>query len=375
MLKIVADENIPYLDDYFSTIGNITRLNGRGISRDQVKNADILLVRSVTKVNEALLRGSSVRFVGTATIGVDHLDVLYLESQNIKWANAPGCNANSVVDYVLSSFCHIDGLWLELFGGARVGIIGYGNVGRCLQRRLTALNINCFAYDPLLPEDDFNTHDLNAVLRSDVVCSHAPLTKHGEFPSYHMLNKHNLVNLKENAVFISAGRGAVVDNAELLSILSARPDITAVMDVWEGEPVIDTSLLPYVAIGTPHIAGYSLDGKAKGTQMIYQSCSEYLSLPIHATHETTDPIDIQIPSHLDDVAAFIYAIQQVYDVREDDNRFRLAMSIDIAQRGLAFDALRKNYPERLEFSRYKISSSHQLSDQLIDWLKAAGFQI
>ncbi|MGK0440440.1 MAG: erythronate-4-phosphate dehydrogenase [Pseudohongiellaceae bacterium] len=376
MLTIVADENIPLLDQFFSDIGSITRVNGRSMFAEQVVDADILLVRSVTHVNEALLANSTVRFVGTATIGIDHLDTDYLETKGIVWANAPGCNANSVVDYVFSCFCQVDNLWQQLFDNFTVGIIGLGNVGSCLQDRLNRLNIATKGYDPLLPESNLNTHDLSSVMSCDVLCLHAPLTKTGSYPSFHMIAESELALLKPGAVLVSAGRGAVIDNGALEVFLEGRPDVITMLDVWEGEPNIAMGLLPQVKIATPHIAGYSLDGKTLGTNMIYQACCDSLKLVSAEKIKGDQYFEIEVPESLSAVEAFCFTMAHVYDVSTDDQCFRESMlAADDMQRAKRFDELRKFYPERREFSRYIITNSQCLPAQLNDWLKAAGFHL
>ena len=376
MYNIVADENIPHLEQYFSQLGNITRVDGRSLTSQQLADADILLVRSVTPVNQELLCNAAVKFVGTATIGIDHLDVDYLNREGIAWANAPGCNANSVVDYIFSCFSTIDGLWQRLFAGASVGIIGRGNVGGCLQRRLQSLAINSKAYDPFLVEGEGLTHQLHDVLQSDVICMHTPLTKNGDYPSYHMLGANDLSQLKQGAVLINAGRGAAIDNLALLDCLESRKDIYCVLDVWEGEPVINKALLPYIDIATPHIAGYSYDGKVLGTQMIYQACCQALAIEADQLAAVGSNYELDLAGG-DDDQIFSHAIKSVYDVMGDDQRFRQAMqqADGAVAQGLAFDSLRKHYPERREFSCYNIKRTTDTSTRLLGRLKAAGFHL
>ena len=376
MFKIVADENIPHVENYFGSLGQIKQVNGRQLKPEQLQDADVLLVRSVTKVDEALLSQAAIKFVGTATIGIDHLDVNFLEQQGIAWANAPGCNADSVVDYIYSCFASIEGLWQRLFNGASVGIVGRGNVGGRLQQRLQALGVTTLAYDPLLEPTPLLSHDLNAVLNCDVVCMHTPLTKTGNYPSYHMLAKCQLEKLKHGAVLINAGRGAAIDNLALQQYLQQRPDVTCVLDVWEGEPVIAKGLLPFIHLATPHIAGYSFDGKVRGTQMIYQACCEALAIKPAVHGDGSEKLSLELVESGDDLSSFSAAIQAVYDVKADDRRFRLAMNASntAVEQAEAFDGLRKYYPERREFSCYQVlSDSH--SHRLNQWLAATGFQL
>tara|TARA_R110000868_G_scaffold364037_1_gene626524 strand:+ start:59555 stop:60703 length:1149 start_codon:yes stop_codon:yes gene_type:complete len=379
VLTIVADENIPYADEYFSHMGTIQKVKGRSLCAEQVANADIVLVRSVSQVDEALLKNSPVKFVGTATIGVDHLDTAYLERQHIAWANAPACNAHSVVDYVFSCFSQFDGLWQKLLADSCVGIIGLGNVGSRLQQRLTALGVSTKAYDPLLSDPSGDAlYPLAEVLACDVICMHAPLTTSGPYPSRHMIGLAELQQLNPDALLINAGRGAVIDNQQLFAFLQQRPEQRVVLDVWENEPQIELALLPFINIATPHIAGYSLDGKRLGTAMVYQACCQALGVAPQSLSQSQALMPITIPAQLSAVAGLSHAIKQVYDVSGDDARFREAMNSASGDALLAakrFDDLRKNYPERREFSCYHIANSEQLNPQLQRCLLASGFTL
>ncbi|SDZ75805.1 4-phosphoerythronate dehydrogenase [Microbulbifer marinus] len=354
-LTIVADENIPALEQYFGDLGTLVRVPGRTLSREQLTQADVLLVRSVTEVNRALLESTPVRFVGSCTIGTDHLDTDWLEQQGIPWSAAPGCNANSVVEYVFCALAALDVDW----SGRSFGIVGCGNVGGLLQRRLHALGIRCAVYDPWLP-DNPDAADLQEVLQQDVICLHAPLVKDGPYPSLHMIGERQLNWIKDGAVLISAGRGAVVDNGALLQLLRRDKRFTTVLDVWENEPGIDTELLAQVDIGTPHIAGYSLDGKLTGTRMIRTALSEALSLPAIAVgNRERDPVICEVMLPAPGESAFSHlaqALLQIYDPRTDDRRLRAAADGELPM-AKAFDQLRREYPERLEFSHYQTDAA------------------
>ena len=375
MLKIVADENIPELFRYFSSLGAITTVAGRDLCASDVIDADILLVRSVTRVDASLLAGSAVRFVATATIGIDHLDIDYLNSRGITWVNAPGCNADSVVDYVFSNFSRISNLWERLFSGVRVGIVGYGNVGSRLYERLRCLGINSIVYDPLLNQAPQMMSSLAAVLNCEVVCLHAPLTTKGKYPSQYMIGAQELIAMKPDAVLISAGRGAVVDNQALKGHLLRKGQFHASLDVWEGEPVIDQELLDLISIATPHIAGYSWDGKVAGTRMIYEACSDFLQASRVDVGGDAPLLEICLLSS-GVIEGLNEAILAVYDVKSDDVRLREALaSCAEGGCGKAFDRLRKNYPKRREFTCIKIKNSNELSEPLRCLLSAVGFVV
>ncbi|TLM77575.1 4-phosphoerythronate dehydrogenase [Microbulbifer harenosus] len=349
-LNIVADENIPGLETWFGNLGAITRIPGRTMSQTQLKDADVLLVRSVTEVNQSLLEGTPVRFVGSCTIGTDHLDTAWLEAQGIAWSAAPGCNANSVVEYV---FCALAALNVD-WRGRSFGIVGCGNVGGLLQKKLHALQVPCKVYDPWLTENP-DSSDLKSVLQQDIVCLHAPLVKDGPHPSLHMIDTAALAAIRPGTVLISAGRGAVIDNAALLERLRGKPDITTVLDVWENEPDIRTDLLAKVDLGSPHIAGYSHDGKLAGTRMIRDALNRVLGWPEVAQPGTDAKTKLPVVSEQSGFAAIRELLLNIYDPREDDRRLRDAAAGEQPM-VRSFDLLRKHYPQRLELSHFKVQA-------------------
>ncbi len=363
-MKIVADENIANVAALFAPYGELVTLPGRSMTAEQLADAEVLLVRSVTNVNEQLLSGSNVRFVGTATIGTDHLDQQYLQQAGIHYASAPGCNAEGVVQYVLSVFAAV----LPGWRAKTVGIIGCGNVGGRLYRRLTGLGVTCRCYDPFLSRDQIaDLTDLESTLQSDVICLHTPLTESGPHPTYHLFNEACLRALKPGSLLINAGRGAVIDNRALLSLIEPLR-LRVVLDVWENEPAIDLALVDRVELATPHIAGYSDDGKLRGSFMIRDALDQWLG---HKTQEmplTSQQINAQVNS-LDE------ALLTSYDVREDDARLRQAMSVSAVEVAQAFDGLRKNYPQRLEYSHYRLEPGDggEFSPELQAELNGLGF--
>lgn len=376
-MLIVADENMPLVRELFSSLGEIRTLPGRSIDADAVRNANILLVRSITRVDRELLDDSRVRFVGSATIGTDHLDIDYLNARGIAYANAPGCNATAVVEYVLSCFAAIEGLFERLMTRSSVGIIGLGNVGSKLCVRLQALGIQCIGYDPYLSNDStMPLAALNTVLQSDVICCHTPLTRNGKYPTWHMLDGETLMRMRSDTILINAGRGAVIDNAALPQWLSQHPQARVLLDVWEHEPLIDADLLKQVSIATPHIAGYSLDGKWAGTRMVFTACCEFLgrSAPALAQPLSEALPSISLDAELPNTGLMRAAIQAVYDVRGDDERMRAAMrNCEFTETARAFDELRKNYPERREFGAVRIENWKEFSAEKQRLLSALGF--
>lgn len=364
-LRIVADENIPFVREFFESLGSIVTHPGRTLSSAHVADADVLLVRSVTPVNEALLAGSSVKFIGTCTIGTDHLDTAYLDQQDIHYASAPGCNANSVVEYVFSVLTQLKPDWIS----ATFGIIGCGNVGGSLYRRLQALGISTAVYDPFLNDSQNpNLQTLERVLASDVICMHTPHTDSGPHPSVHLLNQERLDQLGDSCVLINAGRGPSIDNKALKKILEARTDLKVALDVWEPEPNLDVELMDRIQLASPHIAGYSFDGKVEGTAMIYRALCE--AFQIAAIHQVRNHLRgdksnrtelnlIDVEGDLFD--AVNHAISTAYDVCSDDRRTREALGDQACRDSGAelsgrFDQLRKSYPKRREFHCFHISA-------------------
>lgn len=372
-MKIVADENISLIHEFFDSLGDVVTVSARELDREHVRDADILVVRSVVPIGRALLENTSVRFVGTCTAGIDHLDTEALDRLGIGWSAAPGCNASAVVDYVLSTFA---ALGLD-FLNSTVGIIGCGNVGASLYRRLKGLGITCRCYDPFLnSEQQADLSELTQVLQSDIICIHAPLTIDSEHPSFHLLGMEQLELLKKGATLISAGRGGVIDNRALGNFLKQREDVKVVLDVWESEPEIDTELAETVTFGTPHIAGYSYDGKARGTEIIYRKVCEFLQRPATKTFANFDdfqpgePIELRQTDHRE---ALEEAILSVYDMRVDHENFKRALRREATPRE-AFDKLRKNYPMRREFFNYSLRLL-QADEELGRKLAVAGFRV
>ncbi|PID42130.1 MAG: 4-phosphoerythronate dehydrogenase PdxB [Proteobacteria bacterium] len=378
-MKIVADENIPLLGDFFSSIGDVHTFPGRSLGPAQVKDADILLVRSVTRVDPVLLKGARVRFVGTTTIGLDHIDTDYLDEQGITYVNAPGCNAISVVEYVISSLVLLVEMEQARLEDKSVGIIGCGQIGGRLARKLKKLGVRVLMNDPPLARQGVaGLVSLDEVLKADIITLHVPLTKSGAFATQHLIDSTVLNQLSEDQVLINSSRGGVVDNRALLSKLEKHPGFRVVLDVWENEPRIDTGLLGKVAIGTPHIAGYSLDGKAKGTEMVYREVCQYLGLQCRekASGFLPEPplTELGFGQQADADQAVATAIRAVYDVRMDDCRTRSGLHLSPDGFADYFDRLRKDYPVRREFGSVNIRLKNR-HGQLADKLKALGFTL
>ncbi|MRT49700.1 4-phosphoerythronate dehydrogenase PdxB [Raoultella sp. RIT712] len=357
-MKILVDENMPYARELFSRLGEVEAVPGRPVPVEALSGADALMVRSVTKVNEALLSGTGITFVGTATAGTDHVDQAWLQQAGIGFSAAPGCNAIAVVEYVFASLLMLaerDGFALT---DRTVGIVGVGNVGGRLQKRLEALGIKTLLCDPPRAdrgdEGDFRTLD-ELVQEADVLTFHTPLFKDGPYKSLHLADEALIRRLKPGCVLINACRGPVVDNHALLACLQSGQSLSVVLDVWEPEPDLNLELLSRVDIGTPHIAGYTLEGKARGTTQVFEAYSTFIGHPQQVALDTLLPAPefgrITLHGPLDQ-PTLKRLVHLVYDVRRDDAPLRKVAGVPGE-----FDKLRKNYQERREWSSLYVQCS------------------
>lgn len=348
---------MPFAEEAFGTLGETRVLEGRHISAADVHDAEILAVRSTTRVDRALLEGSRVRFVGTATIGTDHLDTGYLEQAGIRWCYAPGCNANSVAEYVTSALLCLGqrhGFTLE---GMTIGVIGIGNVGSRVVRKMEALGLRVLMNDP--PRERCSDGGPyvpleRLVAESDVVTVHVPLTKGGQDATWHIADAGFFARMKRGAMFLDAARGAVVDTPALLEAIRSGHIRHTLLDTWEGEPAYRRDIMDVVDVATPHIAGHSFEGKVMGTVLVYREACRFLGVPAGWSHETLMPPAPTPAVRVDavgkpDESVLWEVVRQVYDIRDDDRRFRDAAVADAAERATHFDRLRKEYPMRREF--------------------------
>lgn len=375
-LNIVADENIPALEPLFGGFGRLTRVPGRSMQASDLADADLLLVRSVTPVNKALLKDSPVRFVGTATIGTDHIDQAWLAQQDIAFSSAPGCNADAVAEYVISALLLVAAEQGFELTGKTVGIVGVGNVGGRLQQRLQRLGVSLLLNDPPRAEREGGAGFVSLehlLMHADIVCLHTPLTRTGEAPTLHLLNAGNLSLLKTGAVLLNAGRGPVIDNRALLHWHRQRSDVTLLLDVWEEEPRVDASLAERVRIGSPHIAGYSYDGKIRGTWMLYRAFCESQGLTPAIAFADVLPTDQTPELILRGDESLTDIVHQIYHPHRDDQRFRQTFGDPELQPQL-FDQLRKTYPVRREFAAASLSGVEP-STGLARQLRAVGFRL
>lgn len=367
-LHIVADANIPCVNAAFGKMGTIDRFQGRDIGPEQVEGADVLLVRSVTPVGPSLLDESPVRFVGSATIGTDHVNRQYLKEQGIAFAHAPGSNADSVADYAVGALLLLARRREERLEGQTVGVVGCGNVGSRVARRLEALGLSVLRNDPPLAraaEADDRSHEyvsLDTVLgKSEIVTTHVPLTTDGPDPTHHLIDEAALDRLRSGAWLLNTARGPVVDNAALLRAIENGAVGAAVLDVWENEPAPDPALVEAADVATPHIAGYAYDGKVRGTTMLYTALCEHLDVepewdPASVLEpEDPDRLRCQPPdARLPRTDWLHHLAQQAYDLRADDERMRGILERPPSDQGPYFSHLRATYPTRREMQKHTV---------------------
>ena len=342
-LTIVADENIPALTALLGDVADIHAVAGRRMTAADVAHADALLVRSVTRVDAALLQGSAVRFVGSCTIGTDHVDLAWLAENTIAFANAPGCNADAVVDYVIAGLFHYRDD-LAFWQSRCVGIVGLGEVGGRLACRLAQMGIAYCAYDPFKAAA---THSFEQVLACDAISLHVPLTSTGTFPTRHLFSADVLQALRPDTLLINSSRGPVIDNTALLRQLenTAQP---VILDVYEDEPAPSLALLDQLLLATAHIAGYSVQGKVRGSVMVVAALYQRFAI----AQPLPDLLaSLHVERALPDVTTLAQALQSGYDIAADAAAFRAIYekAQGVAAQSLAFDQYRKNYPVRNEW--------------------------
>lgn len=356
---IAADQTLPFVTAMYSGIGELRLFDHQTLSPSLLREADALLVRSVTTVDAALLRGSKVQFVGTATIGHDHVDVAYLERTGIAFASAPGSNANSVSEYVIAALLEVADRKQVRLAGRTVGVVGVGNVGRHVVKKAESLGMRTLRNDPPLQRAtrDRTFVPLDAIEDADIVSLHVPLTLSGPDPTYHLFDRARLSRLKPGCILVNTARGAVVESEALKDALRTERIGAAVVDVWEGEPNIDPELLDVVAIGTPHIAGHSIDGKVAGASMVYKALCRHFGLPTRWSKQGSllPPAVAEIESiGVRGESSIRNIIRAAYDPRVDDARLRSVRNERGHELGRHFMHLRKTYPDRREFAAFTV---------------------
>jgi erythronate-4-phosphate dehydrogenase len=354
MIRIVADENIPFLKGALEPVAQVEYLPGSQISNHHLKDAHALIVRTRTRCNEALLHGSPVKFIATATIGFDHIDTAFCLSRGIRWNNAPGCNANSVKQYIASALAYIISEKRARFGDLTLGIVGAGRIGSRVEVMARILGIRTLVNDPPRERQEGSRGftPLDELLeQADIITMHVPLNPTGPDKTHHLADKAFFQKMKKGAWFINSSRGEVHHTPALLEALHTGKPGGAILDVWEEEPDINRDLLAAAAIATPHIAGYSADGKANGTAMSVQAVSRFFGLGLDCWRPKNIP-----PPHKPDIRlscqnkspeeVFAILSSETYNIMEDSNRLR--------QSPETFEAQREHYPNRRESLAYHV---------------------
>ncbi len=362
-VRIVADNMIPFFKGVLDSCAEITYLPGKEISRVSLRDANGMIIRTRTTCNEQLLTGTNVRMIATATIGYDHIDTEYCERHNIRWVNAPGCNSSSVQQYIASALITLAQRKSFDLTKKTLGIVGVGNVGKKVARLAAILGMKVLCNDPprkrAEPHLDFIPLD-ELLGKSDIVTFHVPLTREGIDKTYHLVDDRLIEKMKPGSILINSSRGSVVETLALKHALRSGHLSGAVMDVWEREPEIDRELLGMVDLATPHIAGYSADGKANGTAVSVHALRDYFSLDIPTNWYPSVPVpDHSMTVHQDCAGRSIQAIVgeallYTYPILTDDAALRMAPEM--------FEQLRGAYPIRREFPNYTINLRNSTSE-------------
>jgi erythronate-4-phosphate dehydrogenase len=373
-MKIVADDKIPFLRGVLEPYAEVVYLPGVKIGREDVKDADALITRTRTRVNGDLLEGTKVKFVATATIGYDHIDTKYLEERGIRWTNAPGCNSGSVMQYIAAALSRLSADKGFRFQGSTLGVIGVGHVGSKVARMAGILGMKVLLNDPPRqrkegPEQFVPLEEL--LEASDVVTLHVPLNKTGEDRTLGMADDQFLNRMNRGSILINSSRGPVVLDKALKEALGRGMLGGAVLDVWNHEPAIDPELMEQVDIATPHIAGYSADGKANGTSMSVQAVARFLGLPLTDWYPAevpapSEPVITLHPEERDREEILRRVILHTYPIDRDDKNLR--------EHPEKFEQLRGDYPLRREFGSYSIRMKRK-DPELEEKLKQLNFKM
>ncbi len=354
-MKIVADNKIPFLKGVLEPYAEVVYLPGAKIAKADLADANALIVRTRTKCNRALLEGTKVKFVATATIGFDHIDAGYCESNGIYWTNAAGCNSASVAQYVVSAVLNLAVEKKLALSDMTIGIVGVGNVGSKVAKFAEAVGMKVLLNDPprARKEGEASFVSMKRIMdEADIITFHVPLSADGADKTFHVCNDGFFGALRKCRIFINSSRGEVVETGALKRFLTANPKICAVIDVWENEPDIDQELLKLVKFATPHIAGYSTDGKSNGTSMSVQALAKFFGikqLESWYPKEVPKPADTMIRIDCNGKTKeqiLLEAINFSYDIRGDDRRLRASPE--------TFEKQREEYPLRREFGVFEI---------------------
>ncbi|MCB1754888.1 MAG: 4-phosphoerythronate dehydrogenase PdxB [Gammaproteobacteria bacterium] len=375
-MKIVADDKIPFLKGVLEPFARVEYYPGNEISREKILDADALIIRTRTQCKRELLEGNRVKLIATATIGFDHIDTGYCEQHAIRWLNAPGCNSSSVQQYMTAALLHLAEQEKFRLQEKTIGIIGVGNVGKKVEQAATALGMNVLLNDP--PRQRAGRESRFVSLETiqneaDIITFHVPLNKHGADKTFHLADSLFFNGLKKSPVIINTSRGEVIETTALKNAIRKHKVEACILDVWENEPNIDPELLQLAELATPHIAGYSADGKANGTSICVNAVSRFFSFGIgpdwypaeipQAEQSNTFEIDCSGKS----AQAILYeAVLHTYPIQHDCRRLKKSPGTFEQQRG--------DYPVRREFPNYTVKLINP-SPASKSQLRALGFKI
>jgi erythronate-4-phosphate dehydrogenase len=373
-MKVIIDNKIPYIKGALEPFAEVVYLPGKETTPEVVSDADAIITRTRTKCNEHLLAGSSVKMIATATIGYDHIDTGYCEKAGIEWTNAPGCNSWSVAQYIMAALHALATEKKLQLSELTIGVIGAGNVGSKVARFCKVIGMNVLVNDPprQRKEGDTGFVSLNEIQqKADIITVHTPLTNDGVDKTYHLIDE-SFIEACENDIFlINSARGEIMDTQAVLVALKFGKIKEAIIDCWENEPSIDYDLLDHTFISTPHIAGYSRDGKAKGTSMSIRAISRKFNLGI----DDWECKNVEMPEetiiHLDgtgksDQEIIAEAVLKTYPIMEDNNRLKFSP--------ITFEKQRGDYPVRREFPIYGIVAQG-ISRKVWEVLNDLGFKL
>ncbi len=381
-MKIICAETVLLGHEAFSTVGKTVILPDREITRDHLYDADALIVRSKTKIDRKLLQGTPVKFVGTATAGTDHIHTADLEAQGVYWCASPGCNANSVSEYIVAGLLVLARRHGCDLAGKTMGVIGCGNVGSRVVKKCEALGLRVLRNDPPLAATsaDPDFYPLEYVLgESDIITLHVPLVKERPWPTERMADYRFFEQLKPGAVFINSSRGSVCDYDALMAARQSGAVSCMMIDVWSPEPAFRTDVLKMADLASPHIAGHSYEGKLNGTVVCYNELCNFFETPRSWDVAASLPapgiprIEIDCAGR-DDEEVLHGIIRQVYDIEKDDELIREAAVAGDIDRAKNFDALRKHYRMRREFMNTTVAATNA-TEGLIRKIEAMGFAV
>ena len=364
-MKIVIDDKIPFIKGILEPFAEVEYLKGSEIRRKDLSEADALIVRTRTKCTKELLEGTAVKFIATATIGSDHIDTEWCNANNIKWTNAPGCNSGSVMQYLTAAILHLADKHNFNLSEKTLGVIGVGNVGKKVVEMASALGMKVLQNDPPreLVEGSTNFSSLYEVIsQSDIITLHVPLTLTGEFQTFHLANNHFFSALKKGSFFINTSRGQVCNEKSLKNAIENKLLADCVLDVWETEPDPDLRLLEHCEIATPHIAGYSLDGKFNATTMVVKTLSQFFEITPNLPSISALPSPINKEIKLSDLKLnaknpIANVIFKTYPIWEDSKRLKKDPS--------GFEEQRGNYQARREFGAFVLKGEHKIKPVLL----------